>query len=416
MSRAQWQAIAVTVALSALDGFDVLAMTFAAPGISASRGIGKTELGLLLSSGLAGMALGSLFLSPVADRLGRRPAVLLCLGVMALGMALSPLMGGLGSLAACRLFTGVGIGGMVGIITPLAAEFANLRMKPVAVSLMTIGYPVGGFLGGAASGLLLAAYDWRAVFLFGAGMALLLVPLVLRYLPESPDYLAARQPKDALVRINRVLGRFGLQRLDVLPVPESGAPKSGVRALLTGAARQRTLRLMGGYFLYIMSIYYFLSWLPKIVADVGFDPATAAGVASASNLAGIAGGALAGMLASRFGLARVIVAVLGGTAFSIALFGQAVPPLGLVTLLACLAGFFVMAGMSLLYALIGTAFAPAERATGAGLVIGVGRGGAVLAPALAGLMFDAGVGLAVVSALMGLAALGAAVLVRRLAD
>ena len=75
MGRAQIAAVAATVALSALDGYDVLSVTFAAPAIALGWGIGKAALGVLLSAGLAGMAVGSLMLAPIADVVGRRSAI-----------------------------------------------------------------------------------------------------------------------------------------------------------------------------------------------------------------------------------------------------------------------------------------------------------------------------------------------------
>jgi MFS family permease len=76
MSRAQISAVAMTVILSALDGYDVLSVTFAAPAIALDWAIGKAALGIVLSSGLAGMAAGSLLLAPLADIHGRRKLVL----------------------------------------------------------------------------------------------------------------------------------------------------------------------------------------------------------------------------------------------------------------------------------------------------------------------------------------------------
>lgn len=77
MARVQVAALAVTVILSGLDGYDVLSVTFAAPSLSHAWRIGKAAVGVMLSSGLVGMAIGSLGLAPLADRFGRRPMILL---------------------------------------------------------------------------------------------------------------------------------------------------------------------------------------------------------------------------------------------------------------------------------------------------------------------------------------------------
>ena len=106
MSGFQTRAVATTVALCALDGFDVFAITFAAPALLAEWSIGKAELGIALSAGLLGMALGSLLLSPLADSFGRRRMLFVALAIMVLGTAWTAVAGGLGGLIASRLFTG----------------------------------------------------------------------------------------------------------------------------------------------------------------------------------------------------------------------------------------------------------------------------------------------------------------------
>ena len=147
MSRTQIIAVLVTTALSSLDGYDILSITFAAPDIRTTFGLGKAALGFVLSSGLAGMLIGALGLAPVADIIGRKRTVLTCLVVMAIGMLLTGLSRTIVELLVFRLLTGIGIGGMVVVLNPLAVEFANLRRRGLAVAVMSIGYPIGGMVG-----------------------------------------------------------------------------------------------------------------------------------------------------------------------------------------------------------------------------------------------------------------------------
>src|SRR6267154_5217802 len=89
MSAIQIAAVAITIGLNALDGFDVLAISFASPGIAREWGIDRSALGFVLSMELIGMALGSILLGRSADKLGRRRAILGCLGVMSFGMIMT---------------------------------------------------------------------------------------------------------------------------------------------------------------------------------------------------------------------------------------------------------------------------------------------------------------------------------------
>ena len=127
MSAGQWLAILVTVGLNAMDGFDVLSISFASPGIAKDWGVDKATLGWVLSMELVGMGLGSALLGGVADKVGRRPTILGCLFAMTVGMFGASLAGGVPTLLAWRLLTGLGIGGMLASINAAAAELSSQR-------------------------------------------------------------------------------------------------------------------------------------------------------------------------------------------------------------------------------------------------------------------------------------------------
>jgi hypothetical protein len=139
MSGLQKSAVALTFVLSALDGYDLLSIAFTAPAITVEWGVGKAALGIVLSSGLVGMALGSFLLAPLADVIGRRRVILLCLPIMGLGMMLSGLAHSLPQLAGSRVLTGLGIGTCIAAINLVSAEFANARWRPFSVALARFG-------------------------------------------------------------------------------------------------------------------------------------------------------------------------------------------------------------------------------------------------------------------------------------
>src|SRR4249920_3027899 len=178
MSRLQIVVVAITVALNALDGFDVLSISFASPGIAQEWGIDRAALGIVLSMELIGMAMGSILLGGVADKIGRRPTILGCLVVMATGMVMATTVSGLVDLSVWRVITGLGIGGMLAAINAVSAEFSNARRRDLSVSLMSIGYPVGAVTGGLLAARLLVTHDWRSVFYLGATATTILIPLV----------------------------------------------------------------------------------------------------------------------------------------------------------------------------------------------------------------------------------------------
>jgi MFS family permease len=130
MSRLQIAVVAITVGLNALDGFDVLAISFASPGIARAWGIDRAALGIVLSMELMGMGIGSVLLGGVADRIGRRRTLLGCLTVMALGMIMAARASGVYDLSLWRVFTGLGIGGMLASSTPWPPDSRTPRPQP----------------------------------------------------------------------------------------------------------------------------------------------------------------------------------------------------------------------------------------------------------------------------------------------
>jgi MFS family permease len=121
MSRLQIAAVATTVGLNGLDGFDVLSISFASPGIASDWGIDRAALGFVLSMELIGMALGSVLLGNLANRIGRRPTMLACLILMTLGMFMATTAQDVTSLSIWRVLTGLGIGGMLAATNAVAA-------------------------------------------------------------------------------------------------------------------------------------------------------------------------------------------------------------------------------------------------------------------------------------------------------
>jgi benzoate transport len=408
MGRLQIAVVAIAIGLNALDGFDVLSISFASPGIAKDWGIDRAALGLVLSMELIGMAIGSILLGGLADRIGRRKTVLGCLCIMALGMYLATLATNVYEMSAFRVLTGLGIGGMLAAINALTAEFSNRKHRQLAMSLMVIGYPVGAALGGTVAAVLLKNGEWQHVFLFGAIVTACFIPLVWFFVPESPSFLLAKQPQNALVTLNAGLRRLGHAPVEVLPALSEAEKKRSARDLFSPALASTTMLVTLAYFAHIMTFYFILKWIPKIVVDMGFEPSSAAGILVWANIGGATGGAIFGLLARPLGLKRATIGALLLSTAMVVLFGQGQSDLTQLALVAAAVGFCTNAGVVGLYSIFAEAFPTHVRATGTGFAIGIGRGGAALAPALAGWLFQTGTSLAVVAGLMAMGSLLAA--------
>lgn len=408
MSALQIVAVALTVCLNALDGFDVLSIAFASPGISAEWGIDRAALGIVLSMELLGMAVGSVLLGGVADKVGRRPTMLGCLVVMAVGMYMATTVKDIFDLSVWRVITGLGIGGMLAATNAVAAEFANARRRNFCVSFMAIGYPIGAVLGGMVAAELLKTHDWRWVFYFGAAVTVAFIPLVLLFVPESVHWLTQKQPEGALAKINRTLQRMGHAAQAALPVISAEARKRSIGDIFAPALLATTVLVAAAYFFHIMTFYFVLKWVPQIVVSMGFAPSSAAGVLVWANVGGALGGATLGLLTQKFGVKQLTIGVMVLSSAMVMLFGRSPPDLQRIALYCAMAGFCTNAGIVGMYAIFAQAFPTHVRAFGTGFGIGVGRGGSMLGPIVAGFLFKAGYGLPMVATTMAVGSLLAA--------
>ena len=404
MSRFQIIAIAITLTLCALDGFDVLAITFAAPAILPEWGIDKAQLGYALSAGLLGMALGSLTISPLADTIGRRRVLFGSLAMMICGTLWTAFSMGLTSLVVSRVLTGLGIGAMVGVIYPLAAEYANARRRDLAISLLSMGYPIGGILGGLLSSYLLATHGWRSIFLFAAGMGVVMGFAVWSYLLDPLALIVARPGADGLQRANAYLQRCGHHPVASLP-PAIVSRRAPLASLFEPGMVSVTLTITGIYFLYMIPQFFMQTWLPTLVADLGLLPAKGALMSAFFSMGGVIAAIFIGASSLRIGIKRLEIGLLIGAAVMIVVFADLPADLDQLMAGAMACGFCVMGGMIGLYAIIARTFPVHLRASGTGFVIGVGRIGSILPPMLAGMLSKAGVGREAMALMMAAPAL-----------
>ena len=405
MSAGQWLAVLVTVGLNAMDGFDVLSISFASPGIAKDWGLTKDTLGWLLSMELVGMGFGSVLLGGVADKIGRRPTILGCLVAMSVGMFGASLAVGVPTLLAWRLLTGLGIGGMLASINAAVAELSSQRWRSLAVSLMVIGYPVGGVIGGTIVQRLLGGGTWRDVFIFGGGVTAAFIPLVWFLLPESVDFLDRRRKPGALQAINRILTRFGFEPTAALTHETVESAQRSVTDIFKPGLIVATVLITLGYFAHVTSFYFIIKWVPKLVVEMGFTPKAAAGVLTWVNVGGATGVAIFGLIAMRVSLKALTLVTLVGSSAMVIWFGRGSTDLAALAGTVAVAGLFTNAGIGGYYLLFAKVFPTHVRATGTGFAIGVGRAGAALAPVIAGYLLQAGFGLQAVATIMAMGSL-----------
>jgi benzoate transport len=412
MSRGQWLAVTIAIMMYGLDGYDAGSISFAAPGMTAEWGLAPDAVGWVLSMELIGMGVGSLLFGNLADRYGRRPTILGCQLIMILGMAGAAMATDVVQLSAVRVLTGLGIGGMLPAIAAIVAEHSNERQRSLMLSLMFIGYPLGLVLGGLFARNLIQVSHWSSVFTFGAIITAIALPLVWAAVPESVAWLARKQPKDALGRTNAVMRRFGHAEVAALPpVEQPASGRGGTFAILRPPLARVTILLTLAYVAHVTCLYFILKWVPPLVVGMGFTPLNGADVLLWTMIGATAAGPLFAMATRLTPVRTATLVSLGGSAISVWLFTHAQGSLPVLMGLGALAGLLMTAAAIGFYSLLATAYPAELRAGGIGFGIGVGRAGASLGPALAGILFAAGFLLPQVGLFMGAGCLLSLVLI-----
>jgi len=227
-------------------------------------------------------------------------------------------------------------------------------------------------------------------------------------MPESAHWLARKQPKGALEKINKTLRKIGHAPVAALPAVSAAVRKRSVEDIFRGSLLPITVIVTIAYFFHITTFYFIVKYVPTLVVDMGFAPSSAGQVLSWLNVGGATGGTVVGLLAMRYNVKAITIGVMLVSTVMVTLFGRAPADLTALILICMASGFFTNGAITGMYALFARAFPTHARAFGTGFAVGVGRGGSVLAPNLAGALFAAQLGTPTVSMIMALGSLFAA--------
>jgi MFS family permease len=417
MSRYQYAIVAICMLAYAADGLDVVTLSYAAPVMIKELHLSIQGFGLASSATPVGVAIGSIFVAPLADRIGRRALTLTLLGSLVVLLLITATNGTITTLMILRLLTGVCLGALVVCLNVTVTEFSNEKRSNLLIGILHSGYAFGGMLCGAMAGLLIEPYGWRSIFLGAAVLNLTAFILGLFILADSPAFLMARRPPDALARINALMRR--MRKPEVAALPEVPIVIGKQRASLTTIPRSLwigTALLCLAGFVFTISGGFMAGWRPQILSMAGMNMQWN-GVAGVTTYgAGIIAQLIVGALSRRVGEVRIATIFLLAMAASFTLLG-AVPDGANWALVAAstLCGFFNVGAYTALILVTLNYHGVATRNAGLGIMLGCSRIGGIIGPLLGGYVIGAGVGRFSVMLLFGglmILPAAAAVLVR----
>jgi MFS transporter, AAHS family, 4-hydroxybenzoate transporter len=389
LDEGQWtgyqQLLVVATALTIiLDGLDNQLLGAAVPALMREWGLPRPAFASVLASGMVGMMVGGAMGGFIGDRVGRRAALLgsvVSFGALTILVSFADNVAILGVL---RFFAGLGLGGAMPNAAALSSEYVPRRHRPFAVTLTIVCIPLGGTLAGLLGAEILPLYGWRALFLVGGVVPLVLAGVLLKLLPESPRYLARHRPRwPELVALLRRLGRDVPPDTSFVDATEPSVARASGRALFVPALRRDTLALCASFFFCLLSVYIGTNWVPSLLAGAGFDVAVASYGLTAFNLGGVVGAILGAIIIGRLGSRVTMLAMTAGAVAGAALLASV--PIGAQSAIAVLAmlawtGGLINAVQTTMYALAAHVYPTGIRATGVGTAVAFGRIGGVVAP------------------------------------
>lgn len=368
-ARLAWRAIPLCALVAILDGFDMQAIAFVAPAIADDFGSPLSAFGPVFAMALVGIGVGAILFGTLADRIGRKPVIVMALALFGLCSFLSAAAQDVTQLLLARFATGVGLGAAIPNVIALTSEYAPERRRAMLIVGMYCGVPVGAVVGGFLSATwLLPSHGWRSVFLAGGIAPLLLLLPVILFLPESARFLVGRRA-------------IGMTASDAVP-----PPRASVTALFTQGRARGTLALWIAFLANLLVMHFLISWLPAALEQAGIPLERAILGTVVLNLGGIIGGAGLAYLVDRRGPYGPLVAAYTLGALFMVLIGWFSDSAPLALGLIFFAGAGIIGGQLCMNALAAGLYPTGIRATGVGWAMAIGRLGSVLGSVAGGIM------------------------------
>ena len=397
----------------AVDAFDVFAVGKIAPAIAAGFHVRSSAMTTVFLMQQIGLAIGAFAATPLADRYGRQRMVILFLVAFGLASLLSSFATGLQEFAILRGVAGVFLAGLLPIVIALIAESVPRRRQGTYIAIGFVAYSAGSAAGGVLAVWLLDHYGWQSVYMVGATVPLLLVPLVVLVVPESLPFLA--ETGASIERIRTVMRKLDPTCL----IPETTVFRLGVAkaikrtriaTLFDNDHRRKTFFLWAATFLSMGCIALVAAWLPTLFQEMAGIPIKRFALYSLIGfIGGFAGSLSAGWLLDRTSATAMAPIYFSGLAVSLLLLGWLSSATVFVAAVV-LFNFFQSGGQAVLNTLMSQAYPTGIRSTGLGWAGGLGRIGGIVLPLFGGFALESHYSIGTTMALIALIPAGVVML------
>ncbi len=367
------------------DGYDLAINGVALPLLMQEWNMTAVQAGMLASTALAGMMFGAMLFGMLADKIGRKKVILICVTLFSGFTFLGGFASNPTEFGILRFIAGLGIGGVLPNLVALTSEYAPQKLRSTLVTTMFSGYAMGGIMAALLGAQFTPTFGWEIMF-YIAGIPLLILPIIWKFLPESLTFLVKKQQQDKARKIvQKIMPQESITLQTQLVLNEVKVPDASVAALFRQGRGMSTLLFWSCFFMCLLMVYALGSWLPKLMMAAGYSLGSSLIFLMSMNIGAVIGTIGGGILADKFHLKPVIIGMFLMGGLALVGLGFNSPP-AVIYLLVALAGASAIGSSILLYSYVAQYYPLAVRSTGIGWASAVGRIGAIVGPILIGFL------------------------------
>jgi MFS transporter, AAHS family, 4-hydroxybenzoate transporter len=391
VSRYQWLVLGISLMTAMFDGYDTQGIAYVAPVMAKDIGISPAQLGPVFSAGLLGLTLGAVVFGMLADKIGRKQAIVWPVVVFGIFSILTPFGHSLQSIVVLRALAGFGLGGTLPSVTAYVLEYSPRRMRGLLVNSTGAFFAFGSIVGGVLANWLIPIWGWQSTFYVGGVVPLLFLAIIVVWLPESVRFLLLSGK--SMERVVEIMRKMVPDRVFPPTARFTLEPQLAgitVKHLFTDGRATATVLIWLAFIMNLFVLVYLVFWMPTLLRQAGQPLDVAIRVTIFYGIGGIVGGLTMGWVADRIGSLYSVLALgyVGGAVF-ITIAAFSVHDTSILIPAMFLTGFSINGGQPSLNTISGIYYPTAIRATGIGWALGVGRIGAIVGPIVGGILVGA---------------------------
>lgn len=392
MGRRQRLIVTVGLLTMVAEGMDTTIAAFVYPRLKEDWGIDGQAVTATVALGVLAMIVGGVVAGPLADRYGRRLVTLVGTATFGVGTAAMGLTNGIGLFTGLRIVACLGLGAVLPTVVALVADWMPARRRVQMVALAFAGVTAGTTLGGLLAAVLIPAFGWETLLVVCGIVPLLLVPVIVRFVPESVSVLAARKRPQEELRgaLAAVLPDEDLSHVHWEQSAVRKSARPAPRVILSRGFFRMTILLWLCFYLGQGVAFMIITYLPELAERAGLTEAKAAVSVAAFGWGGLIGQLSVAFVLKRFDRFRVLAALWVLTALGLGAAALTAGQFVALLLTAFLLGLCLPAATSVLQAITAVAYPPSARATGVSWANSAGKVGPLVGGVLGGVMVDAG--------------------------